>query len=271
MQTPGAFQLQIAAIFRTLAPERLRNTGKRKNMPNYVQRERDLLGPREYDLASGSRWPAITKLDDTALLRLISDLEAALATASTETETDGLSAAGLLKNALHRARGERRKRGLAATPPNPVKTPATIKAARSGATGTRRVPAGRKKTSKTRKADLRTSQRRAPKPATTKTPKAEPAPAKPALTHGVTEPAPKAVQKTAPKSVRPAPKDAKATKKMEKALKKAEKQARKAVRKMDEKAAKAARKAARKATKEVEKAMAQIARAASKRKSKSKK
>lgn len=217
-------------------------------MPNYVKLEEDLLSRPEHALAAASRRPAIEALDDTALVKLISDLEVARDAAGAPGAGEGVSRADLLAAALRRAHNERRKRGMkpagrpAATGTGSTSTPAGAgakKRAPRAANPTRRKSAGRK-SAEARKTDQRTGSRRVAK-----------APAKPAIARAE---AARIVETPGTEPPAPAAETEQLVAAEAKAMRKAAKEAERAARKAAKEADRAAKKAERKATKDAEKA-----------------
>lgn len=238
----------MPAFSRNLPRDRETDATIGDEMPNYARQEQDLLTETERALSGNSRQPALGALDDAALMGLIAALETARGTASEQMAAGGLSAAGLLDNALKRAHAERRKRKLN-TDGSPreaaAATGTAAKPAKRAPAGSRRVPSDRK-TADPRKSDLRTGSRRvkkapaAPRAVEQAEGNAVPAPEAPAPVPAAAEAA-----ASAPESAKQARKTRRQAEKA--AAKAAEKEARKAARKAEKEAEKAARKAAKKA------------------------
>lgn len=139
-------------------------------MPNYANLEDELLSDQERKMSASSRHPAITELQDEHLLKLISNLETAFASAGERGMAGKLTRADLLNAALRRAKTERRNRGLTArasaarTASSQTKAPAAAKkpaakesaGAKQRARSVTRKPADRKP-SQPRKPDQRTT------------------------------------------------------------------------------------------------------------------
>lgn len=166
------FRILCAISARRLRPRTAARTAALNEcaMPDNTRLEEETLGPEHLALARQSRAPAIQALPDDAVHDLLDALrEAAKSFGKPDDGVQG-AAVTLLRAAIRRVEAERRKRGLRARPAGavpavpaaaaPAVTPAAVKQ-RKPATLPRK-PAGRKST-ETRKADLRTEPHRLPR------------------------------------------------------------------------------------------------------------
>lgn len=137
-------------------------------MPNYTQREQDVLTPDQLSLTVNSRQPALGQLDDAAILNLLDSLRAAQKAARVVDPSDDPAPASVLRAAIRRVELERRKRGVSAREASGTRIiPATISAATArlpAVATTRRKTAistlSGRKSSDARKTDQRTEPHR---------------------------------------------------------------------------------------------------------------
>lgn len=224
-------------------------------MPNYAQREQEVLTADQLVLTVKTRHPALVQLDDTALLDLIEALRDAKRQLDKDTSAEH---ATILAAAIRRADQERRKRGV--QPRKPVATGTSVPLVKTGNTASpvksrkpatsTRIPAGRKP-SDTRKTDPRTEPHRVVvHPAKTSAPASTAAADKDIVTRKSTMTLTEA-EKAAKQAARKAEKQA--TKVAEKeAAREARRAERKALKDAEKEEARLERRAARKAAKDAE-------------------